>query len=157
VADSGTSMGTLRFGYTSWDMSPTLLAYAYVPDASAVGGDVWLNAGLRSTVFADFDAGELGSFVLLHEIGHSLGLKHPHEPSAYSSDTLGPLDDSVFNTVMSYHAWPGVALTATNMDRLPSTPMSLDIDALQALYGANTTSHAGDDTYVFDSAGKYLE
>lgn len=33
----------------------------------------------------------------------------------------------------------------------PSTPMLDDILAIQAIYGANTSTHAGDDVYVFGS------
>jgi serralysin len=156
VADSGSGAGTLRLGYTSMGMAGGALAYAYAPDtASARGGDVWLNSALQESLFTSFPAGGMSRFVLLHELGHALGLKHPGASSLYNSTTLDGLTDSLFNTVMSQYAWPGMVLTPSNIDRLPSTPMALDIDAMQRLYGV-TSAHADDDVYQFDSEGKYL-
>lgn len=157
VADDANGFGTLRVGYTTLGMDASQLAYTYAPTDSASGGDVWLNAQLEDSLYAGFTPGGLSSYVVLHELGHALGLKHPHAESPANSATLGSLEDSLFDSVMSYYAWPGVALTQTNIDRLPTTPMALDIDALQALYGANTTYRNGDDAYIYDGNGKYLE
>ena len=157
VADDASGCGTLRIAYTTLGMDATQLAYSYAPADSANGGDVWLNAQLQDSLYANFTAGGLSSYVVLHEMGHGLGLKHPHAASPLNSATLGSLEDSIFNSVMSYYAWPGVALTQTNIDRLPSAPMALDIDAMQVLYGANTAYHSGNDTYTYDGNGKYLE
>ncbi len=157
VADDASGYGTLRLGYTTLGMNASQLGYAYAPAESSNGGDVWLNAQLKDSLYSSFTPVSLSSYVVLHELGHTLGLKHPHAQSPANSVTLGSLEDSLFNSVMSYYAWPGVALTQTNIDRLPSTPMQLDIDALQTLYGANTSSHSGDDTYSYTGDGKYLE
>ncbi|MBI4985677.1 MAG: M10 family metallopeptidase C-terminal domain-containing protein [Rhodocyclales bacterium] len=157
VADDASGYGVLRIGYTSLGMDAGQLGYTYAPSDAANGGDVWLNAQLQGSLYADFAAGSLAGFVLLHELGHALGLKHPHEASPANGATLDSQADSLFETVMSYRVWPGVALTQTNIDRLPTTPMALDIDALQALYGANAACRNGDDVYVYDGDGKYLE
>lgn len=157
VADTASEYGTLRIGYTTLGMDSTQLSYTYAPTTTAQGGDIWLNAQLQSSLYRSFTPGTLSSFVLIHELGHALGLKHPHAGSSLNSATLGGFQDNLFNSVMSYYAWPGVLLTQSNIDRLPTTPMALDIDAMQALYGANIASHNGDDTYSFDSNGKYLE
>ncbi len=157
VADDAGGSGTLRFGYTSLDMNSSQLGYTYAPSDDTSGGDIWLNSQLRNSLYSSFATGSLSNYVLLHETGHALGLKHPHAQSPTNSATLGSLQDSLFNSVMSYYAWPGVTLGLNNIDRLPSTPMALDIDALQYLYGANTGHHSGDDVYVYASGGKYLE
>jgi len=157
VNDDAAGLGTLRVGYTTLGMDASQLAYAYAPADTSNGGDVWLNAQLRTTLFASFSPGSLSGFVVLHELGHTLGLKHPHAGSPGNATTLDSLQDSLFNSVMSYHAWPGVVLTDTNTDRLPTTPMALDIDALEHLYGANTSYRNGDDLYTYDAGGKYLE
>lgn len=78
--------------------------------------------------------GSSGFEVLLHEIGHALGLKHPFEPPV-----LPNAENSTANTVMSYTASgaPATALAA------------FDVAALQFLYGVNTSIRADDSTYSF--------
>ena len=78
---------------------------------------------------------------VLHEIGHSLGLKHPHEDKYDGFSTFQEaglsLYDSNLLTLMSYKG-PYVA----------ATPLPADISAAQLLYGANTTTEAGDSYYI---------
>ncbi len=61
-------------------------------------------------------AGEHGYTTLIHEIGHALGLKHPHD----GAPNLPSGEDNHTNTVMSY-GFPGAS---------PGTPMGYDIMAL---------------------------
>ncbi len=107
-------------------------------------GSGGLNAGGRA-----FDT-------LMHEIGHGLGLAHPHDgggdeqlfPGVTDSGDLGTnqLNQGVW-TIMSYNrGWNA----APNSDRTYGwavTPMALDIAAIQAIYGANTTHNAGANAY----------
>lgn len=71
---------------------------------------------------ADFSVGSWEYYVLLHEIGHAMGLKHPFEGPVVLSDELDTRD----STVMSY---------TSGLGGLPEQLQSLDIDALQFLYG----------------------
>ena len=70
---------------------------------------------------------------MLHETGHALGLKHPHEASG--SFGAMPLDhDSLEYTVMSYRSYVGASTTSgyTNAsDSYPQTLMMYDIAAIQ--------------------------
>lgn len=158
VPEQAGAVGDLRVAYTTWRMAPYQLGAAYLPNSSDNAGDIWLNANLRSDALADWQPGSLAYYTLLHEAGHALGLKHPHASSDYSANTLSVLDDSVFNTVMSAYVWPGIAASvAGNIDRFPSTPMSLDIDAMQYLYGESLSSQSTDTVYSFASDGKYLQ
>lgn len=78
------------------------------------------------------------SHTMMHEIGHTLGLKHPFDPM---TTTLDASLDSWEYTVMAY--------SSANSDA-PSTYMQLDIQALQYLYGANYDYNATDTTYRWD-------
>lgn len=96
-----------------------------------------------------FDMSNLGSnafHIVLHEIGHALGLKHPHDGglagyTTYQDAGLSNLDDG-FLTLMSYDPTSSIWQYGW-----ASTPLPLDIIAAQTIYGANTTTHAGNTTH----------
>jgi Ca2+-binding RTX toxin-like protein len=119
-----------------------LLAFAHLPDHPVIGtpsedGDVWFN--LSNPEVANAELGSHGFRNILHEFGHAMGLHHPNEdPNNTAND---PHNNNQY-TIMSYvpHPYGGQA----DWD---ITPMVLDIQALQQLYGANTTTRSGNTTY----------
>lgn len=155
VSDTSSVVGELRFAKTSkidWDSS----AHAYFPSSSPAGGDVWL--GVNDWNTSGFAANTPGSFdylTLLHEIGHALGLKHPFTASSYNTKTMSSSYDSYFYTVMSYSAKPGNASVGANF--YPTTPMYLDLVAIQHLYGRDTTVKAGNTAYTFAAGQRYWQ
>ena len=173
----GNGASTITVAYTSYQMTASEAATAYLPtDTTAQGGDIWLNTAFQSSIDASLTPGSFGAFTILHELGHALGLKHPGQTTSTSGVTVGAQEDTIFNSVMSTNIAPGVLLNAAgdNIDRLPTTLMSYDIDAMQYLYGANTTTNGtnttptnngqstvttanGNTTYTYADTGKYLE
>lgn len=79
-------------------------------------------------------------YAVIHEIGHSLGLKHPQD----GNNTLDPALDLPEYTVMSYKY--------SNWQHLPQSYMALDIAALQHMYGADYGTRSGNDTYTWSQS-----
>lgn len=107
-----------------------------------------------------WNPGGYGYFTLLHELGHSLGLKHPHDAVA-GFPVLPASDDSVLVSVMSYASYPGAGPGAYTIadGSYPMTPMLNDIAAIQYLYGVNTnalTGNIGDTTYTYDPSASVI-
>lgn len=135
---------TLRFAAT--DAART--GQAYFPGEDAAAGDVWLSTSFPTEV--GYEPGSYEFFVLLHEIGHALGLKHPHEAEHYPV-TLGRADDHLGFTLMSYRAYRGASVGRPfTGDDFPETPMLGDIAAAQYLFGPATATEAGDTLYRFE-------
>ena len=110
----------------------------------------------------------------IHEIGHGIGLKHPHDRGPGSPMPIFPglvngdqyartgyglygLNQNVY-TIMSYNR--GALTDPQNNYLLPptesaghsATPMALDIMAAQLKYGYNPTTAAGNDIYLLPAA-----
>jgi serralysin len=122
-------------------------AYAFGP-GDGYRGDSWFNA-------TDYLRPLLGTFAhqtFFHEIGHALGLKHPHEAGGPADAILRPEMDSVEFTTMSYRSYVGATTASYQHDGRfsPQTFMMLDIQALQMMYGADFTTNAGDTVYRFN-------
>lgn len=151
VVDSATSYGQLRFGNNSQgDISA---AYAYHPGVSDTAGDLYVNIDSPSSV-TNLVPGSFSWSTLVHEIGHTLGLKHPGNYNAGETSThvvenlLASSEDNVRNTIMSYSEVP------QGQERVFFG--KYDMLALKFLYGAREF-HTGNDVYSFkDSDGGKL-
>lgn len=142
--------------------SSSIWAIGIPPDSSfdtgyypGLAGDMYLNVNSQANYLPSYDPGSAGWTLLMHEIGHTLGLKHPHDDGGAGRPTFyelgfNNLDLDVFS-VMSYNDDADWNL----ITRDPATPMILDVLALQALYGKNLTTYAGNSAHYITNTGNY--
>ena len=145
------------FIFTPGDFaSPNVLAAAFFPYFEFNGQqDNTIDYGLIFSSSKYFDESWFERNLIettIHEVGHSLGLKHPHDASWWNDNTVGGRAngaDAPFNqedeystlfTMMSYTRPAGIL---SNDGYNAVTPMSYDISVLQELYG--TPSYSGND------------
>jgi hypothetical protein len=122
-------------------------SYAYYPDNSPAGGDVWFGT------YDDYSQAALGNYYFttaIHELGHAFGLKHSQETGGVANVAVPAAHDDLEYTVMSYRSYMGGSLQGGYTNEaygFPQTYMANDILTLQTLYGANFTTHSEDTVY----------
>jgi len=104
---------------------------------------------IQSFPNATFESGTFSFALLLHEVLHGLGLKHPHDSGGTGRPTYTKLDikfaDRQWISVMSYDLHENGGDGAYSGSQ-PIGPMLLDAIALQYLYG-ESTFNSGNTTY----------
>lgn len=152
VADDASSAGELRIAFT--DVGEFEAGHAYQGPPQPAGGrvgDVWIG-----NEYADeaFERGDYMFMAVVHEVGHTLGLKHSFDEP---SPTPAAFDNHRFS-VMAYAETPdlivrferaGGSLQGTLSHVFAATPMVLDVAAVQAVYGADLETRASDTVYRF--------
>ena len=112
--------------------------------AAAGWGDNWFNS-------SNYNEPSVGSFAysagFMHEIGHSLGLKHGHSAPALDANR-----NSYEFSVMTYSQYVGDTNAGDSAPEHPTTFMMADLKALQFMYGANYKTNKGNSTYSWDPA-----
>jgi serralysin len=150
-----TDVGDIRFGNSGAVTNSPSAAWAYLPydDNPFEGfvypenGDVWFDYQLPENL--ELAPGQFGFSTMIHEIGHAIGLDHPFADEA-GEIALPAGQANQRYSIMAYNLYSGATIEAYG-------PMLYDILALQYIYGANMTTHAGDDVYTFQTDKEYFE
>ena len=136
-------------------------AHTYYPDGTADAGTVWFNPEWNSTTGTNDLVtpvrGEWGYVSYIHETGHAFGLNHPGNYNGgnptYAANALYSHDTQMYS-VMSYFTADNTGadwIASDGHEYYPQTPMMDDIMVIQTMYGADTTTRAGNTTYGFNS------
>lgn len=140
----------------TFDDSELGIAYCRPWPEYGVSSSAYINIG---TDWIADDGTNLNSHSLqtyIHEIGHALGLDHGgnyNVTASYPADALHGFD-SLATTVMSYFLpWQNAYFRDQGFtSQYPLSPMLADIYAVQAIYGAASTTRTGNTTYGFNSS-----
>ena len=108
--------------------------------------------------WAYLNKGAYGYVSIIHELGHAMGLAHPHDGGSDTDATIFPgvtSDSSLGTNEMNQGIWTTMSYNDGWKDHYSGyydygwqgTLMALDIAALQKLYGVNTSTATGNDVY----------
>lgn len=146
---SGSATATIRAA----NSSDPGTAYAYYPNNGIYGGDTFFGNAYDSTIYTLKNpvAGNYAWHTMLHELGHSLGLKHGQEVSGPGATALPTAWDTIEFSVMTYRSYVGAPLSGYSYEQwgAPQTYMMLDILALQTMYGADYSVNSDNTTYTW--------
>jgi len=147
----------------SEDSGSGVLGYAYTPESGDLSGITTINWQSYSEdsvlIEGSIDPGSYYYLIFTHELGHALGLKHPHDsdsPYDVYPGVSGDRDggDNGLNagpwTVMTYNdstANNGFSPTTNSYSGFLTGLGAFDIAAVQYLYGANLGANTGNNTY----------
>jgi Ca2+-binding RTX toxin-like protein len=162
ITDTDTVHANIRISQTA-DQDDGSAFGNFPSDTKGLAGDIWF--GRTNQPYYDLAfKGTWGFATMMHEIGHTMGLKHGHQDYTnsdlsfyfgtaprFGTQSLTPDRDGQAWSLMTYTPAP---FTNSNFAgekiNQPQSYMQYDLAALQYLYGANYNTNAGDSVYTFN-------
>ena len=133
----------IRFGI---NQQANTRGYSFIPDefkGDARAGDVWIDQETAAVM----KPGQEGYYVLLHELAHALGLKHPLAESDTSGATV------LLNAFSSVNSTVMLDVSASSVGgSWPTWFGSFDLQALRYLYGTRDYASGNDAYTMYDSS-----
>ena len=142
-------------------------AYGNFPSASLQAGDIWFGR-TNQPFYLTPQPGNWGQATIMHEIGHTMGLKHGQDDYSdldltgyidgnkngdprYGSVALTADHDGQDWSLMTYRSDPDnfISFEGEGFNQ-PQTYMQNDIAALQFMYGANFNTQGGNTVYTWN-------
>lgn len=124
-------------------LSREVSGYSYFPNSYfEIGSDVFISTNYSNPIYLNDNLTNYDYEVLVHEIGHALGLKHPFEEDRENKVLLSDKEDNTEHTAMSY---------TDDSTTFNGTFRELDFQALAKLYGVNPTYKSEDNFYSFSN------
>jgi serralysin len=142
-------ISSARVDLLNQDNTPLMTGWAYFPGTASSSGDVWYRNTDGAVTTATL--GNYSWMTILHELGHTMGLKHGHEAEAGVPMTADR--NSMEFSVMTYAGYIGAPTGAGYVNETFGYAQSLmmyDIAALQFAYGANFTTRSDASVYKFE-------
>ena len=166
VTESANTHGNIRISQTSSSQEPS--AEGNFPGSTPSDGDIWIGQN-NQPFYLTPNIGNWGQATFMHEIGHTMGLKHGHSDYTtfdlsaggyvdgpgprYGTAALPSNHDGQDWSLMTYRSDPGNSPTTFEGNQFdqPQTYMQDDIAALQYMYGANFSTNGTNSVYTFSA------
>ncbi len=122
--------------------------YAYEPigvlalDSDYLFSDIFISSDFQNPLFLSDGKTNFNYELLIHELGHAIGLRHPFE------NFTG--DGSYLNSAEEYSQWTAMSYTQ-DTEYYDGQFRLLDLAAIVSIYGINPTYNSGNDIYKFSS------
>ncbi len=145
VEEEGPSFGAIRIAGNTAQFG-NVIGVAAFPSELLTGGDIFI---FEQRIPSD----SLLESVVIHELGHALGLLHPEDGRANLPVEFAGAEFTQMSPSFTSVFFPD----AVSADLHPTTFGYLDIIALRQIYGEDVGAFAGDTVYEYDLAAPVWE